>query len=152
MGISNLYSKDAVTLSIKMPNSPEYKKISVKEEFAQEIENFIYQYPSLGYRSIAQFLEDSARRRLEELKAKTPPLPRFLQINSDENGIKIYDNYVKERNKEVDVYFRPNGIRCSKHHSSDCEHVIFALSIPEVKQILEKHIREDGWKLELPEV
>jgi phage terminase large subunit-like protein len=49
---------------------PEYKSISIKEEFAQDIENFVKENPRLGYRSIAQFLEDSARRRLEDLRSR----------------------------------------------------------------------------------
>ena len=135
-----------------MSKKPEYKAISIKEEFAESIEDFIYGHPSLGYRSIAQFLEDSARRRLEELKEKTPPTPHFLQINSDDNGVKIYDNAIKERNKEVDVFFKPIGIRCSKHHTDNCEHVKFALSLPEVRNTLKRHIKEDGWKnYDLPE-
>ncbi len=47
-----------------------YTGISVKREFADAIEDFIQKNPQLGYRSIAGFLEDSARRRLEDLKAK----------------------------------------------------------------------------------
>lgn len=134
-----------------MSKKQEFKSISIKEEFAESIEAFIKQYPRFGYRSIAQFLEDSARRRMEELSAKIPLLPRFLKINSDENGVKIYDNN-EPYNKEVDVHFKPTGIRCSKHgNTNDCEHVKFALSIPEVRAQLVRHIRENGWKIELPE-
>jgi hypothetical protein len=60
-----------------MTKKPEFKSISIKEEFAESIEEFIREHPTLGYRSIAQFLEDSGRRRLEQLKLEVKPLPRF---------------------------------------------------------------------------
>ena len=65
-----------------MSKKPEFKSVSVKEEFAESIEEFIYQHPSLGYRSIAQFLEDSARRRLEELKAQVKTIPHFYKMRT----------------------------------------------------------------------
>ena len=46
-----------------------YKNISVKIELAEVIETFVKENPNYGYRSIAGFMEDSARRRLEELGA-----------------------------------------------------------------------------------
>jgi hypothetical protein len=47
-----------------------YRSMSIKEEFASNIEKFIDENPQLGYRSIASFLEEAARRRLETLKDK----------------------------------------------------------------------------------
>lgn len=51
---------------------PDFRSISIKDEFADDIEKFIQRHPQLGYRSIASFLEDSARRRLEELRRPIP--------------------------------------------------------------------------------
>lgn len=147
MGINDLYSKDAVGLSSKMSKEPEYKKISIKEEFAQTIEDFIRAHPELGYRSIAQFLEDSSRRRLEQLKAEIKPLPRMEQVNTDENGVKIFDRQLHE---VIQVYFKPNGVRCGYHQSNSCEHVEFAFKQPDVRRIIDKKIKE-GWKIEVPE-
>ena len=45
----------------------EYRKISIKKELADAIERFVKANPEYGYRSIAAFLEDSARRRMEEI-------------------------------------------------------------------------------------
>jgi len=70
-------------------------------------------------------------------------LPRFEQVNSDENGVKIHD---RELRKIVDVYIKPEGIKCLYDESDDCEHVKFALSIPRVIGIIRKH-RKEGWKL-----
>ena len=130
-----------------MSKKPEFKSVSIKEEFAESIEAFVKEHPELGYRSIAQFLEDSSRRRLEQLKAEIKQLPRFEQVNIDENGAKILD---RELHKVVDVHFKPNGIKCSFHQSNDCEHVQFALKQPEVRKTLAQK-RKEGWKIETPD-
>jgi len=44
-----------------------YRNVSVKRELADYVEKFIKGNPHLGYRSIAQFMEDSTRKRLEAL-------------------------------------------------------------------------------------
>ena len=45
----------------------EYRKISLKKELCDEVEEFIREHPEFGYRSIAEFVEDAIRRRAEEL-------------------------------------------------------------------------------------
>jgi hypothetical protein len=142
-----LYIINAIQQANTMSKKPDFKSISIKEEFAEAIEKFVKDHPELGYRSIAQFLEDSSRRRLEELKAQIKPLPRFEQVNSDENGVKILD---RDLHKVVDVYFKPSGIRCSIDETNDCEHVHFALQQSEVKRLIIAK-RKEGWKIELPE-
>ena len=74
-----------------MSHKPEFdfKSFSIKKEFAEKLEAFIKSHPELGYRSVAQFLEDSSRRRYEELISQIREPPRFEQINIDENGTKI---------------------------------------------------------------
>jgi metal-responsive CopG/Arc/MetJ family transcriptional regulator len=79
-----------------MPRKPEYTGVSIKEEFAQSVEDFIEEHPTLGYRSLAQFIEDATRRRLEELKAQYKALPRFDRINGDATGVLIYDHELKD--------------------------------------------------------
>jgi hypothetical protein len=130
-----------------MSKKPDFKSVSIKEEFAESIEQFVKEHPELGYRSIAQFLEDASRRRLEELKAQIKTLPRFEQVNSDANGVKILD---RELHKVVDVYFKPTGIRCTFHQSDSCEHVDFAVKQPDVKRILMQK-RKEGWKIDVPD-
>lgn len=44
----------------------EYRKISIKKELADAIEKLIKANPEHGFRSIASFLEDAARHRIEE--------------------------------------------------------------------------------------
>ncbi|MDH5786747.1 MAG: hypothetical protein OEZ40_00445 [Candidatus Bathyarchaeota archaeon] len=120
-----------------------YKNISIKSEFAEAIEQFIKENPQFGYRSIAAFLEDSSRRRLEELKAKETRLPRMEQINCDEDGVKILD---RQLHRVVDVTFKPSGIRCNIDDADNCEHIKFALEQKDVQKIVSQK-RKEGWKL-----
>lgn len=120
-----------------------FKNISIKTEFAEQIESFIRQNPQLGYRSIAAFLEDASRRRLEELKATQTELPRMEQVNFDDQGVKILDRKLQE---VVNVYFRPEGVQCSYDKTDQCNHIDYALSLPNVKKVVAKK-RKEGWKL-----
>jgi hypothetical protein len=44
-----------------------FRNLSLKKEFCDNIENWIKRNPQYGYRSIAQFIEDAARKRAENL-------------------------------------------------------------------------------------
>lgn len=46
-----------------------YRKISMKSELVDAVEKIINERLEYGYRSIAGFVEDATRRRLEELRA-----------------------------------------------------------------------------------
>jgi len=46
----------------------EYRKISIKKELADAVEKLIGANQEYGYRSIAAFLEDATRRRIEEIR------------------------------------------------------------------------------------
>jgi len=123
--------------------SERYRSISVKTELADFIEQYINANPQHGYRSISQFMEDATRRRLEELKVSESQLPRMEQVNSDENGVKIFDRQLR---KVVDVHFKPSGITCTYDQTSDCEHVRFALAQPNIQDIIRRK-KKEGWKL-----
>lgn len=119
-----------------------YKNISVKTELAETIEKFVRENPEYGYRSIAQFMEDSARKRLEELKALGVP-PRFESFNKGPGGVRITD---RRLGKIADIYFKPEGIWCDLDQTFSCKHIEYALSLPDVQEIVRKRRRE-GWKL-----
>lgn len=51
-------------------SSGKFTKPSLKKELMDYIVKFIEENPELGYRSLAQFIEDAARRRIEELQKK----------------------------------------------------------------------------------
>lgn len=129
-----------------MSERERYRSISVKTEFADAIEHFIKTNPQHGYRSISQFMEDAARKRLEEMKAKEIDQPRLEMFNHDSDGIKIFDRHLQ---KIIEVYFKPTGILCDFDKTDSCEHIEFALANPEIQTIIRKRRRE-GWKL--PEV
>jgi len=49
-----------------------FRNLSLKKEFLDNIEKFIKKNPQYGYRSIAQFVEDASRLRLEALGGFKP--------------------------------------------------------------------------------
>jgi len=119
--------------------SDPYRNVSIKRDFADEIERFIRTHRNLGYNSIAQFFEDASRRRLEQLQ-QTVSRSRFEQINFDDNGTKILD---RELRRVADVVLKPSSAYCKLDETNNCEHIRFALSLPEVHDIY----RKKGWKL-----
>ena len=127
---------------MKTRNERQYKNISVKTELAETIENFVEENPSYGYRSIAQFMEDAARKRLEELNA-LGTLPRFEHFNRGLNGVRITDRKLR---RIADIYFKPEGIWCDLDQKANCEHITFALTVPEIQEVIRQR-RKEGWKL-----
>jgi hypothetical protein len=72
-----------------------------------------------------------------------PPLEHF---NIWDEGVRILDRTIdKPRGYIVDVYFKPDSAWCEYCDSTKCQHVRFALEIPEVQKIL----KEKGWKIRL---
>jgi hypothetical protein len=45
-----------------------YQPISIPIELYEQIEKYISANPFLGYKTVPEFIKDSIRRRLEELK------------------------------------------------------------------------------------
>jgi len=119
-----------------------YKNISVKTELAETIEKFVRENPNYGYRSIAQFMEDAARKRLEELRALGVP-PRFGSFNKGPDGVRITDNRL---GKIADIYFKPKGVWCDLDKARTCEHIEYALTLPDVQEFIRRR-RKEGWKL-----
>jgi len=122
--------------------SERYRTISVKTELADFIEKFVEKNPQYGYRSIAQFMEDAARKRLENLDV-LGTLPRFEHFNKGPNGVRITD---RKLHMIADIYFKPDGIFCELDQRDYCEHIDFALTVPEIQDIIRER-RKDGWKL-----
>jgi len=72
-----------------------------------------------------------------------PPLEHF---NISEHGVSILDRTLADatsRGRIIDVYFKPDKVWCEYCESSKCQHVKFALELPEVQKIL----RTKGWKI-----
>jgi len=80
----------------------------------------------------------------EEFEKRGGKLPEpFEKINSDENGVLLHDKTLR---KPVHVTFSRKGVNCDYHLTDDCEHIVFALGIPEVQETVRKR-RKEGWKL-----
>jgi hypothetical protein len=53
--------------------------------------------------------------------------------------------YGTSKGRIIDVYFKPDEVWCEYCEATNCQHVKFALSIPEVQEILNKK----GWKIKI---
>ncbi len=117
--------------------------INMKKEFVDRIKQFVKQHPETGYRSVAQFLEDSARRRYEELQTKLYTTPRLELMSIQADNIKILDRKTCEI---VHIHIQPTGMTCSCIETDDCEHITHALKIPDIRKLIITH-KKEGWNV-----
>jgi hypothetical protein len=114
-----------------------------------KIEEYVKNHPEAGYKSTADFVTDSLRKRCEDLKILVPtppPLPTLEHFNIDEQGVRILDRSLANTTSNgriIDVYFRPDNAWCEYCQTTGCRHIEFALSIPEVRKIIIKK----GWEI-----
>lgn len=100
---------------------------------------YLYSNHGNGFQRIS---EDAARRRAEALGIlRYPARPRFEHFNVYEDHVTIIDNQAPKGQQWVDIWFRGDRPFCEYCQESDCEHIRFALELPEVIQALKKH----GW-------
>lgn len=83
--------------------------------------------------------------RIGQLVDISEEKPRFVMRNHDDRGVKVWDEEIKEH---AHVQITPKGIYCTLCDASRCEHVRFALTQSDVRQI----IKQKGWRIELPDV
>jgi Arc/MetJ-type ribon-helix-helix transcriptional regulator len=120
-------------------NEDEYTTIRIPKELASELDSLI---GKKGFRTKAEIVKQAIRDLINyyrELDSREPP-PRFEKINSDENGVKILDRTLGD---DVQVFIKPTGVMCGYDKTDDCDHVRYALSFPEVRELIKKH----HWKL-----
>jgi hypothetical protein len=80
---------------------------------------------------------------LENQEKLQPALEHF---NITEDGVRILDRTLGDKNSRgriIDVHFKPDKAWCEYCESTRCQHVKFALDLPEVQKIL----RMKGWKI-----
>lgn len=118
----------------------EFVKPSLKKELLDLVQRFIDEYPEYGFRSIAEFVEDAVRRRVDELRIRQL-IPRFEHLNTFEDHVTVRDRKLGWNNEKgsrhpkiIDVYVRPISdnkfiFYCEECGRSDCEHVKYVLSI-----------------------
>jgi len=73
-------------------------------------------------------------------------LQAFEHFNINEHGVRILDRTLANETSEgriIDVYFKLDKVWCEYCESAGCQHVKFALGLPEVQKIL----HEKGWKI-----
>jgi hypothetical protein len=121
----------------------DYRGVSLKRELVDEVDRFVKEH--LEYKGIADFVHEAVRIRMEEIRKShiERPLPRFEHFNMGENGVRISDRKLR---RIADITFKPEGIYCELDDSDHCEHIDFALTVPEIKEIIRKKRKED-WKL-----
>jgi len=127
-----------------MKETEVYTTLKIPKELADEIDKVL---GTMGFRSRAEFVKEAIRNLLTQY-AEKPSLEHF---NLNKDGVVIIDRIaVPNRELYVQVYFKPEGILCEYHNSNDCYHIKYAYSKSDIKKVILKHIKEEGWKL--PEV
>ncbi len=121
----------------------DHNTIRLPENLTNEMDKLI---GTRGFTSRAEIAKHAIREFLEKIQVEKPQ-PRFEQINADENGTKILDRKLHE---VVNVYIKPKGILCGLDQTNDCEHIKFAIKIPQIEALIKKK-RAEGWKIELPD-
>ena len=119
-----------------------YRGITLQRELVDKIEQYISDYPEKGYKSIADFVTDAVRRRAEELQL-FQVTPRFEHFNTYEDRVVILDRRLGSHANVVTLRVKPvggNGFKlyCERCNSTNCEHVLYAATIPEVLDSFEE--------------
>jgi len=118
------------------------KPVRIRIDFkGEDAEKFLYVQNHLGLKNSTEVV-----RYLIQKEAETIGPPRFEQINLDESGTKILDRTLQQ---VVQIHFKPQGIICENCQTNNCPHITFALSKPNIQNIIRKK-RKEGWNL--PEV
>jgi hypothetical protein len=125
----------------------EYTTVRLPKELMDEIDQII-KHGTMGYKSRAELVKEAIRDKLKTIpQTPEPPQPMLEHFNLSENGVRILDRTLANktsRGRIIDVYFKPDKVSCDHCRSGNCQHVRFALNLPEVQDIL----RKKGWKPE----
>lgn len=116
----------------------EYTTIKLPNDIVMDIDNLVGKH---GYKSRADVVKDALRDLLNHYQTKE--IPRFEHFNIGPEGVRITDRKI---GRIADIYFKPEGIFCDLDKTNNCEHIVFALTVPEIQEVIYKHIKE-GWKL-----
>lgn len=77
----------------------------------------------------------------EHANELTGPPKTMWHINLNDDGVWIWD---PDLGKAVQVDFKRTGIICEHDEKEDCRHIQFALSKPEIQEVIRKR-RKQGW-------
>ena len=130
---------------MKKSKPSDHVTVKIPKELTDEMDKLI---GALGFRSRGEIAKEAIRQLLNHYKESlaSPELPKIEHFNISENGVRILDRTLANgvsRGRIIDVYFKPDKAWCEYCEATNCQHVKFALSIPEVQKILHKK----GWKI-----
>lgn len=125
----------------KRLKADEYTTIKLPNDLVTTIDKLIGKH---GFKSRGEIVKEALRDLLTQYQ-ETPQtnLPRFEHFNMGPNGVRIIDRKLK---RIADIDFKPTGIHCDIDKSDSCEHINFALTVPEIQDIIRKRQKE-GWQL-----
>ena len=74
------------------------------------------------------------------------PPKTMWHINLNSEGVLIWD---PDLHKAIQLSFTPEGILCQEDKSGNCRHIHFALSKPDIREVIRQR-KKEGWNL--PEI
>jgi len=109
-------------------------KVLLDDSLAEKFRKIKQRYGLKTHSETVRFLIAEEFRRLKPELA-----PDFEHFNVYDDHITIRDNRI---GRYVDIYARNGDLCCELCGSKNCEHIRFAVEIPEVEKALEKK----GWR------
>ncbi|MEM2972079.1 MAG: hypothetical protein QW270_06645 [Candidatus Bathyarchaeia archaeon] len=114
-------------LDVNVPRSWEifFEELLERPEIKVQVkgEGFRLTYSGLGVWIIHKFLLDHV------------PAYRFQRINTMGNRISIFDLKIR---RLADIYVIDKKLHCQLCDSTECEHIEFALTLPDIKKMLKE--------------
>ena len=130
---------------MKKSKPSDHVTVKIPRDLTGEMDKLI---GSLGFRSRGEIAKEAIRQLLSHYKESlaSPELPKLEHFNICDEGVRVLDRSLANEHSKgriIDIYFKPDNAWCEYCESTDCRHVKFALSLPQVQKIL----REKGWPL-----
>jgi Arc/MetJ-type ribon-helix-helix transcriptional regulator len=130
---------------MKESKRSDHVTVKIPRDLIDEMDKLI---GSLGFRSRGEIAKEAIRQLLDHYKESlaSPEPPKLEHFNICEEGVRVLDRSLANEHSKgriIDIYFKPDNAWCEYCESTDCRHVKFALSLPEVRKIL----KEKGWPL-----
>jgi len=71
------------------------------------------------------------------------PPKTMWHLNLNAQGVLVWD---PDLHQAIQIIFTPKGINCQHDGKDNCKHVQFALSKPDIQNVIRER-RKEGWKL-----
>jgi hypothetical protein len=71
------------------------------------------------------------------------PPKSMWHMNLNNQGVLIWDPDIRQA---VQILFSPKGMRCAVDGEDGCKHILFALTKPDIQQVIRAR-KKEGWKL-----